>query len=129
MKNNIIETIRATLEARNDRSAWNKGVNEYALEILDVIAERSTEEEHEPQTRAELEDFALNGARDWQAASFGGCYEIYDCDIAKRLCTPSELKKTRDGERNPNSRETWLDVQARALYQAFDRIARAYRKI
>ena len=38
-------------------------------------------------------------------------------DIAKRLGT-SEFKKSKNGESNPNSREEWLDVQARALTQA-----------
>lgn len=41
----------------------------------------------------------------------------------------SELKKTRHGERRPNSREEWLDTQARALYQACNRVARLYRSI
>jgi hypothetical protein len=34
------------------------------------------------------------------------------------FCTPSELKKTHNGERKPNKNEEWLDVQARALNQA-----------
>lgn len=34
----------------------------------------------------------------------------------------AELKRTDRGMNNPNSRETWLDVQARALYQACNRI-------
>ena len=50
---------------------------------------------------------------------------IYDGDIAERLCCPSELKKTRNGERRPNSREEWLDVQARALRQASYMVRRA----
>lgn len=40
------------------------------------------------------------------------------CDIAELLCSPSELKRKKYGERRPNSREEWLDVQARALAQA-----------
>ena len=56
------------------------------------------------------------------AAGYTYASIIYDSDIAERLCTPSELKKTRNGERKPNSREEWLDVQARALRQAFSRI-------
>lgn len=48
----------------------------------------------------------------------GGSALIYNADIAKHYCTPSELKKTHNGERKPNSREDWLDVQARALWQA-----------
>ena len=53
---------------------------------------------------------------------YGACSLIYDEDIAKRLCTPSELKRTNNGDRNPSSRETWLDMQARALSVAFRRI-------
>lgn len=49
----------------------------------------------------------------------GGCGLIYDRDIAETLCTPSELRKTKNGERNPNSREQWLDVQARAAFQGW----------
>lgn len=52
---------------------------------------------------------------------------IYNADIAERLCCPSELKKTRNGERRPNNREEWLDTQARALYQAASRVVNAYR--
>jgi hypothetical protein len=74
------------------------------------------------KSHADLLKACLNGAEDWSQASWGGCYECYDGDIAKRLCTPSELKKTRNGERRPNASEEWLDVQARALYQAFRRI-------
>lgn len=52
---------------------------------------------------------------------------IYDGDIAERLCTPSEYKRKRGGDFQPNSRETWLDVQARALYQAARWIINAAR--
>lgn len=52
---------------------------------------------------------------------------VYDGDIAAALCNPSELKKTRNGERRPNSQEEWLDVQARALRQAFRRVYSAIR--
>lgn len=132
----IIEAIRKALESRTDRSAWDKGVTGYALEILDTVEQRATEEGHEPTDTWELYDFMLNGAKDynhptdtfrsWSVASWGGSYEIYDTEIAKRLCTPSELKKTHNGERRPNSRENWLDVQARALYQAGRLIAREF---
>ena len=58
-------------------------------------------------------------------AAWGGCSLIYNGDIAERLCTPSELKKTRNGERRPNDREMWLDTQTRALRQAWFQIMRA----
>ena len=66
----------------------------------------------------------MNGAENWKEYSYGGCALCYDHDIAKHYCTPSELKKTKEGMRNPNSQETWLDVQARALHQAENLINR-----
>lgn len=120
------ETIKKNLEERKDRSAWDKGVTLYALEILEDVAESIDYSGKEPKTRAELKALALNGAENWNRYSWGGSSLIYDCDIAERLCTPSELKKTHGGERRPNSREEWLDTQARALYQAFRRLANAW---
>ena len=111
-------TIEKELEQRKDRSAWNKGVTAYALELLEDI------EDNEEVTKERL----LNGASDWNQYSWGGSSFIYDEDIAKRLCTPSELKKTRNGERKPNASEEWLDTQARALYQACNRIMRIARQ-
>lgn len=102
------------LQARTPRSAWNKGVNDYAIYLIDNL-----EADEIPSNKKELETLLLNGAKDWQEYSQGGCALVYDGDIAEALCTPSELKATRNGERNPNKNETWLDVQARALYQAF----------
>ena len=92
----------------NPRSAWNRGVMRYALELINSI------EVGEEITEKNL----LNGAENWKEYSYGGCSLIYDVDICRRLCSPSEIKKTKDGERRPNKQETCMDVQARALYQA-----------
>lgn len=117
-----LTTLKTALEAmenRTDRSAWNRGVTLYARELLGDVAENVKGGYYAmPQTRDDFERVALNGAKSWAQYSYGGCSLAYDCDIAKRLCTPSELKKTRGGGLNPNSRETWLDVQSRALDQA-----------
>lgn len=119
------------IEARKDRSAWDKGVTVYALELLDGLKELA-EGGYLPADAAELlkpralREKMLNGAQNWKAYSWGGSALIYDGDIAERLCCPSELKRTRNGERRPNSREQWLDVQARALYQAGARVFRAF---
>lgn len=128
MAANKFESIRKELENMKGRSAWERGVIGYALEILDQVEERSSYEGKEPESIQELNDYMLNGAEDWKQSSWGGSYEIYDGDIAERLCNPSELKKTRNGERRPNSREEWLDVQARALFQAANKIKKLYRK-
>lgn len=117
--------ILAALEARKDRSAWNKGVTAYAIDLLDQYQERAEFEGREAASRKELEEWLLNGASTWGEYSWGGSALIYNGDIAKRLCNPSELKRTHNGERRPNSREEWLDVQARALAQAAKRLIRA----
>lgn len=100
----LADTIRAELNARHDRSAWDKAVTLYAFDLLEDV------------------QWALNGASCWEQYSNGGCSICYNADIAARVCTTSELKRTDGGMNNPNSRETWLDVQARALYQACNRI-------
>lgn len=124
----VYEKINAQLAARKDRSAWDKGVTKYAFELVEELEERAAYEGRNPAAGAECREWMLNGARDWDAYSWGGSSLIYDCDIAERLCTPSGLKKTRHGERRPNSREEWLDTQARALYQACNRVSRLYRQ-
>lgn len=116
--------IKKELEARKDRSAWSKGVTMYALELLEEYQERAAYEGREAADRAEFEAWLLNGADSWESYSYGGSSLIYNGDIAERLCCPSEYKRTREGERRPNSREEWLDVQARALYQAACRLSR-----
>ena len=121
--------VAAELEAHKDRSAWGRGVNAYALELVEELRERAAYEGRNPEPGKECREWMLNGAQDWSQYSWGGSSLIYDGDIAERLCTPSELKKTRHGERRPNSREEWLDTQARALTQACNRVARAYRSI
>lgn len=124
-----LDKVAAELEAQKDRSAWGRGVNAYALELLEELRERAAYEGRNPEPGKECREWMLNGAQDWAQYSWGGSSLIYDSDIAERLCTPSELKKTRNGERRPNSREEWLDTQARALNQACNRVARLYRSI
>ena len=127
MKNfDTIAAIRSALESRRDRSAWDKGVALYALDLLDDLETRCSHEGREPETREELSAWFLNGAQNWRQYSEGACALVCDCDIAERLCTPSELKRNHGGERQPNCRETWLEVQARALNQAATRIRRAF---
>lgn len=117
-----LDRVRERIEARKERSAWGRGVKVYALELFEILEDC----QELPETFQELRTAVLNGACDWRDASYGGCFLIYDGDIARRLCTPSELKRTSDGEKDPNPREIWLDVQARALSQAFRVLWGAY---
>lgn len=118
-----IEKARAALEARKTRSAWDRGVSLYISDLLD---------NWECNAPYELDDvnlvsLLLNGAKDWGQFSWGGSSLCYDHEIAERLCSPSELKRTRDGQRRPNNQEEWLDVQARALIQACSFICNALK--
>lgn len=100
------------IEATKVRSWWDEGVKLYASDLLEDL-------DQEDLDQSNLLKTLLNGAENWKEYSWGGCSLIYDEDIAWRLCTPSELKKTKEGQKRPNAREEWLDVQARALYQAY----------
>jgi hypothetical protein len=111
-----LQELKTAIINHPARSAWDKGVKAYALELLEDYSANEMNEEFNG-TAADMVEL-LNGAKNWTQYSEGGCALIYDGDICARLCSPSEKKRVRDGERNPNGRETWLDVQARALTQA-----------
>lgn len=115
------------VESVKVRGAWNNGVKTYAIELLDDAA--SSRECEEFASLQELKDAILNGASDWMQYSEGGCSLIYNKDIAERLCNPTELKRTKNGANNPNSRENWVQVQARALFQAWELIKRTYNEM
>lgn len=121
--NEILAAINRNVRIR---SAWDAGVQEYVLELLETLDERIRYEGRNPANYDELKQWLLNGAHSWRHYSWSGCSLAYDAEIAERLCTPSELKKTRNGERKPNAREEWLDVQARALAQASMHIRFSY---
>lgn len=112
--------VRRILEEgkKTARSAWKKGVYDYALDFVDVLEGYEPEELEAVTNKKDLKKLMLKGAESTKEASYYGSFLIYDKDIAERLCNPSELKKTKNGERRPNRNEDWLDVQARALYQA-----------
>ena len=114
------EEIKKVLESRKNRSAWDKGVTDFAIDLLDNI-----DFSKDQFDKSDL----LNGAKNWNQYSYSGCHLVYDSDIAEALCTPSELKRNKNGENKPNNHETWLDVQARALYQAANRISRIIKSL
>lgn len=130
MAHSFYSLVRHEVERASERSAWARGVKAYALELVETL-----EESHEwnngelPATRGEVERRILNGAVDWMQYSEGGCSLVYDQDIAERLCNASELKKTKNGEKNPNNRENWIQCQARALYQASILVCDAVKKV
>lgn len=132
MKTNIsytafAATLTAELNARHDRSAWDKAVTLYALDLLDDVQEQANEMERLPLDGAELERWALNGASCWGQYSNGGCSLVWNGDIARRICTASMYKRKHEGTIEPGNGQTWLDVQADALKQACWRIRKICR--
>ena len=110
------EATLKKLKAVKCRSAWNKGVKVYAYMLLDNIFSYS---DYKAITDCKsLHEELLNGAKNWHQFSWGGYALIYDEDIAETLCSPSKLKKCKNGILRPNKEEQWLDTQARALFQA-----------
>lgn len=99
------------------RSAWNRAVVSDAVDLVDSLTCSEI-----PNNWEELKNLLLNGAAGWSAYSYGGCALIYDEDIARHYCTPSELRRVthKDGtiSSRANATENWLDVQARALHKA-----------
>ena len=127
MENIYTNALRKLVEEIPNTSAYKRGIKKYTDELLDNLEERAQSYERLPRNEKELKEWLLNGAMDWEDYSYGGCSLIYDGDIAERLCTPSELKKKDGGRLAPNSQESWLDVQTRALRQASIRIKSKFR--
>lgn len=140
----ILTSILTTIQNQKPaRSKWDRAVWEDAEEMIAEAIENMKETPEEaPQNltalTAELLNVSISTLKDWggddghngirslyqcaHESSWGGSHLCYNSDIARHYCTPSELKRSRDGARNPNSREQWLDVQARAIYQALSKI-------
>ena len=105
-----IADIKKDISAHSARSAWDKGVKGYAVELFDDYLDRLHITDDSVRIGKVAEADLLNGAQNWEQYSYGG-------DICERLCTESQKKKARDGEL-PLMGEDWLTVQARALRQA-----------
>ena len=114
-----MQKIRERLEAAKSRPAWDEGVKKIAENLLDKYEEIVRDREGSDPVPPLTEKAVLNGANGWEQYCYGGCAMIYDREIAKTLCTPSELRRTDFGRKGPNSRETWMDVQVRAHVQAW----------
>lgn len=129
--NNTITKAYEIINSQSARSAWKQGVRAYAWDMLeqldDAIAGGWFDAEDLAAPRV-LSKHLLNGADSWSQASWGGSWFCYDGEIAERLCSPSELKRTKGGKYRPNRWEDWLDVQTRALEQAACLVVNACRQ-
>lgn len=104
------------------RSAWDKGVKQWALDLLDGMDNKA---EFSSLTSLLLE--ALSGSLDWKQYCYDDKGIISDYSIVEAFCTPTEKQRyiSRLGAlRAPNADETWMDVQVKAATQAWDLIER-----
>ena len=123
----MVVSTTAKVEQTKTRSAWERGVKAYAEELVEELREAvegGYVDESDLSNRRLFERAMLNGAADWRQYSEGGSALCYDGQIAERLCAPWELRKTENGRKDPNPRETWIDVQSRALFQAAQLVLR-----
>ena len=116
------ELLQALDALPRGRSAWVRGVRQYAREMVEDLDADTV------LTRDTARRTVLNGASDAREYSEGGNTLIYDSDIAARLYTPSELRRKKGGVLPPNWNESWLDVQTRAIIQAVSLAARLVRR-
>ena len=120
-----IAKIKTWIENESYRTHWKRAVRDYALWIISKCAKKditSYKELLNHVDAARMTDYALA-----KALSEGGCFEIRNADIAKRLCTPSQLKRVmhKDGTIRDLPDASWIDVQTHAIYQAIFLLKRA----
>lgn len=104
------------------KSQWTKAKEALKEMILDNIEEF----EKDIKDYKTLKIAVLNGAENFKEASYNGNFLIYNYDLAKLFCTPKQLEKLEARKQFPQGigGESWLDIQARAIVQAFREIAR-----
>lgn len=123
-----VSEIVSSLNEKDYKRGWKKGVRDFAIDLISGCGLKEIDRANSDWLR-NLRKRLLNGAENWKEYSYGGCYLIYDYDICEALCTEKGVERYRDGERQPNRYETWLDVQARALSAAFRLITSTIKKI
>lgn len=113
--------IYTILIQEKPRSAWARGVNNIAKDIVNeiLVEPNGSEAPHFNLVEQFARHFYGVSLRE---AVDGGFFLVYDSDIAANFCTPSELKRSKNGANNPNSFETWLDLLYRGTYQAIRHI-------
>lgn len=128
----FVDGARAELEARKDRSQYEKGVTLYALDILDTIEEAEQwRKVHGPApyifvTRTAFKEAALNNARNWLHYSECGQPLWANWDIITRLYPP--CKQDRVYNKCERGEYDALQDQAHALAKAEARAWCAYNR-
>lgn len=116
-----IGEIYEAIHAIPARSAWEKGVINYADELLKAyLGNRglSLEDIHVRIGKITEADL-LRGAPNWERYSRGGMALVSNEDICRQLCTKAVFKKKMAGQVPPSAGgRDWLDFQVTALTEA-----------
>lgn len=126
----LIKDIRNELENCSARSAWDRGVRDFAVDMFEKYLERRNLSIWDGSVRIGkiTEEDLLDGAKNWSRYSRDGNYLVYDQDICRALCSQRDQKRTQDGKFPPNDKEDWIDFQARALQQAAQKVMKAVNR-
>ena len=132
-KQEIIEQLEQKRQEHKRISKWRNGLYDIAIDRIDEL-----------DNNTQITWYTLLNGALWQEKqanfenishacneyAWGGCGLIYDIDIAELLATKSEMyTRTGNFKEQPNNHEQWLDVYARAVYQAFRLIMRNYKDV
>lgn len=77
-----IEKLYQSIESEKQRSAWGKGVTQYALELVKQLGEQINDgyfDELDLSEPKKVQAALLNGAADWSQYSWGGCKQTSKC--------------------------------------------------
>ena len=127
MENIYTNELRKLVAEIPNTSAYKRGVQKYAVELLDNLEEMARIYKRLPKDENELESWLLKGARNWENYSYRGYSLKSSRQIAERLCTPSEFKRKDGGRIAPSRHDNWFNEQAKALCYAYLRIKDKFR--
>ena len=113
--NSIIQTLEGWKQHTSTK--LDKAILDDAIDLLDNLKETS----YQIDTMKDVRKALLNGARDWNQYSYGGCALIYDGDIANHYLSEDkqqDFKFKRGPENGCWNGIKLLDFQATCLREA-----------
>lgn len=113
----ILEFKKQRCTSKSDRAKLD-----YINDLLESLEDMELIKDLKDYTKDQFEELLLNGANNWLHYSFSGCSLCYNYDIAERILTPSQQKRS-------HSSDWLLTQQACLLRSAFNRIYWAVRQL
>lgn len=130
-KIDMIKKLEQIEQSQGRLSKWRKGVYAIAIDRLDEMDDNTKITWHTLLNGALWDDKEANFDNIISACNtyaWGGCGLVYDVDIADLLATKSEAYYSNGNLKGrPNKSEQWLDLYARAIFQAFRLIIRQFK--